>query len=520
VILEAANGVERYQYHYRAYAHQKAFHESLAPHRLLGGAAGPGKTLALIEDHMLGCNQFGMDEAKEVHTVIFRRTHPKLEATVITRFREKIPRELYKDYNEAKHIVTWLNGATTQFASMQYEHDVWGWQGQWYKIAYDELTEFTYPQWQNISAWNRCPVSRRATKDGATNPIGIGARWVEDLFVKHHPCVEMDANQKAQYRAEDYVYFPATFQDNPVFANDPAYIANLDSYQAAIGQALKHGVWGVAGGYFDGAWDEAENVYAADSVKIESWWRKWLGGDWGRQHNSAIHWFCLDDHGIIRIYRELIRNQHTPEELAERIIEFTPEAERPQIELFSFAHDAFAQRQDENPIALRMGRVLQAAGICAPERSTKDKRGREEILYDYLRARVKVGQIYSDISGRTEDVKVAKLQISDACPNLIRTIGQAPRDEKNVEEIAEFLGDDSLQSSGYGLYAWSRKPAGEPLEIRLQRSFAEIPPMPDGTPNYTQLNIMSRRLQAKERQRTAPVRFARRRINHRQRMPV
>ena len=197
--VETKSGTERFIYEYHAYDHQKAFHESRLTYRLLGGAAGPGKTLALIEDHMLNCNQFSLQDAPQVHTLILRRTHPKLESTVITRFREKIPKELYREYNEQKHIVTWLNGSTTQFGSMQYEHDVWGWQGQWYKIAYDELTEFTFSQWQNISAWNRCPVSPRSTKDGATNPIGIGARWVEDLFVKKRPCAEMDVNQKAQY---------------------------------------------------------------------------------------------------------------------------------------------------------------------------------------------------------------------------------------------------------------------------------------------------------------------------------
>src|SRR5215472_10582121 len=455
VSLEAANGVERYQYHYNAYPHQKAFHESLAPHRLLGGAAGPGKTLALIEDHMLNCNQFGMDEAKEVHTVVFRRTNPKLEATVITRFREKIPRELYKDFNETKHIVTWLNGSTTQFASMQYEHDVWGWQGQWYKIAFDELTEFTYPQWQNISAWNRCPVSKRATKDGASNPIGVGARWVEDLFIKKQPCAEMDANQKAQYKPGNHVYFPATFLDNPIYATDEQYLANLDSYQAPVSKALKMGIWGISGGYFDGAWDEAYNVYKPGSQKVERWEKRWLAGDWGFDHNSAIHWFHMDGHGIVRIYRELICNRHTPEELAERIGSMS---DGESYQLFALAHDAFAQRHDTNPIALRIGNALKPYGIPMPQPSTKDKRGREQILYDYLKGRVRIGEVYNDELGTAEPVKVAKLQISEECPNLIRTIETAPRDEDNREEIAEFLGDDSLQSAGYGLYAMFGKP--------------------------------------------------------------
>lgn len=40
-----ASGLERFaaEFDYQAYPHQLAFHESQARHRLLGGAAGPGK---------------------------------------------------------------------------------------------------------------------------------------------------------------------------------------------------------------------------------------------------------------------------------------------------------------------------------------------------------------------------------------------------------------------------------------------------------------------------------------------
>lgn len=471
-MIEVADGIARY--FYKAYPHQKAFHESPLPHRLLGGAAGPGKTLALIEDHMLACCMFNAEEAPKVHTVILRRTVPKLKATVITRFREEIPKELYRQFNETEGLVTWHNGATTKFGAMQYEHDVWGYQGQWYKIAYDELTEFTFPQWANISAWNRCPVSPYCTKDGATNPIGIGAMWVEDLFVRKRPCADMDEKQKSQYSASEHGYFPATYLDNPVYANDAAYIANLDSYPEAVSLALKMGIWGVAGGYFEGAWDEAVNVYEPGTVKLEPWWRRWLGGDWGFDHNSVVHWFCMDDLGIVRIYRELVTNHKTPEELGELIVANSgaDDPEHPgrleNYDLFSFSHDAFAQKQDANPIGLRIGAVLQKAGLVAPSPSTKDKKGREQILYDYLKERVRVGEIFSDQAGKPEPVLVPKLQIASDCENIIRTIPKAPRDEADREQIAEFLGDDAIASAGYGLYGFFGKPRRKPVEVRVQ----------------------------------------------------
>jgi hypothetical protein len=227
---------------------QAAFHASPAAQRFLGGAAGPGKTACLIVDHMISANEFNMDDARHVHTLLLRRTYPQLEATVVTRFRELIPSELYKTWNLTKNIVTWLNGATTNFGSMQYEHDAWGWQGQWLKIGYDELCEFTFQQWNATSAWNRCPVSKYTTKDGAGNPIGIGAGWVRRLFVDKVPCEEMDEDQRRLYRPEDYAYFPCTYLDNPIYANDPQFLANLMAYPKAIREALMNGSWDVVGG--------------------------------------------------------------------------------------------------------------------------------------------------------------------------------------------------------------------------------------------------------------------------------
>ena len=501
-MIETMDGVARYLY--KAYPHQKAFHESKCKHRLLGGAAGPGKTLALIEDHMMACAMFNLDEGPQVHTLIVRRTHPKLFDTVITRFREKIPKELYRDFNESKGLVTWHNGSSTKFGSMQHEHDVWGYQGQWYKIGYDELTEFTFPQWQNIAAWNRCPVSKHCTKDGATNPIGIGAAWVEDLFVKRQACVEMDAGQKVTYNPSDYGYFPATYLDNPIYATDAQYIANLDSYQGPISKALKMGIWGVAGGYFDGAWDEAENVYPSGSVKLEPWWRRWLGGDWGFDHNSVVHWFAMDDLGLVRIYRELVCNRHTPEMLAQRIIEnsYGEPGKLENYELFSLSHDAFAEKQDVNPIGLRVGAVLQKAGLVAPSPSTKDKPGREQILYDYLKSRVVTGRFFNDAIGKEEPVYEAKLQIDASCTNLIRTIPKAPRDEDNREVIAEFLGDDALQSSGYGLYAMFGRPHQKPVDVRVQERIAAAQ-----IKDPTSQMIWAQKFTEEEKKKGGPIRY-------------
>src|SRR5258708_1577639 len=87
---------------YSPYPKQSLFHASTASKNFLGGAAGPGKTLCMIVEDMLTCNEFNVDDAKQVQTLMLRRTQPKLESTLVSRFREKIPQELYQSWNEVK----------------------------------------------------------------------------------------------------------------------------------------------------------------------------------------------------------------------------------------------------------------------------------------------------------------------------------------------------------------------------------------------------------------------------------
>jgi hypothetical protein len=471
---------------YKPYKMQKGFHSSRTPFNLMGGAAGPGKTLGLIMEHMMTCNEFTDPvEAMQVHTLLLRRTYPKLNSTVITRFREKIPKELYRDYNAAEHIVTWPNGAQTRFGSMQHEHNAWDYQGQWLRIDYDELTEFTFTQWQATSAWNRCPVSKHTRKGGATNPIGIGADWVEHLFILKKPCAEMDEHQKRQYRSLDYSYFQGTYLDNPIYANDEAFIANLDSYTAGVSQALKMGIWGLTGGFFAGAWDEAENVYDDEDQDSLAYWQPqqwhpcWMGGDWGFEHQAAIYWMCIDEHGVVRITHEFVTKHEAPKMLAESIVR---ENAGRKIQAFHFSHDAFGtlatatHGANTQTVALQMTDTLRKGGVPAPVRSTRDKAGREMLLYDMLRQRVTIpGKfVYDAESGLEIPVKVAKLQIAKSCKHLIKEIGRAPRDEKNKEEIASYLGDDPLQGASYGLYGRFGRPAKKPQDLQIAERLATI----------------------------------------------
>src|SRR6266436_1240426 len=215
--------------YYRAFARQKEFHESIAKYRLFGGAAGPGKTKALLWEAILQALAVaGAD------TLLLRRTYPELESSLLTYFRRDVPRALYKSYNESKHIVTWTNGSTTRFGYCRNESDVYQYQGaEFLFIGVDELTHFTLKQWQFLTSRNRCAVPGSVcSMAGATNPGNVGHAWVKALWVDHVPPAGFDRPE--MYDQDDYDFIRARLDDNPIYVNDTEYRRTLEALPAHL----------------------------------------------------------------------------------------------------------------------------------------------------------------------------------------------------------------------------------------------------------------------------------------------
>src|SRR5579871_6369520 len=239
--------IKRVALGYAPFAKQAAFHASPAKYRLFGGAAGPGKSKALLMEAILQAH-----EHPGVNTLLLRRTFPELEQSLLLYFRRDIPRELYKSYNESKHLVTWHNGSTTRFGYCQSERDVYQYQGaEFVFIGIDELTLFTLRQWQFLTSRNRCPV--RGTfpcMAAATNPGNIGHAWVKALWIDRTAASGMESPEA--YDASDYDFISARVTDNPIYANDENYLKTLRALPSHLRRAFLDGDWDVfAGQYFD-----------------------------------------------------------------------------------------------------------------------------------------------------------------------------------------------------------------------------------------------------------------------------
>ena len=86
---EAESRGRRIELAYAPFPKQQEFHASPAKYRLFGGAAGPGKTKALLMEAILQAH-----ENAGANTMLLRRTFPELEQSLLLYFRRDVPREL------------------------------------------------------------------------------------------------------------------------------------------------------------------------------------------------------------------------------------------------------------------------------------------------------------------------------------------------------------------------------------------------------------------------------------------
>jgi phage terminase large subunit len=518
----AAKESLRLELGYEPFPKQREFHASPAKYRLFGGAAGPGKSKALLMEAIVQA-----DEHPGANTLLLRRTFPELEQSLLLYFRRDVPRELYQSYQDSKHVVTWTNGSTTRFGYCQNENDVYQYQGGEYLfIGIDELTLFTLRQWQFLTSRNRCPIPGSfPCMAGATNPGNIGHAWVKSLWVDKQPAAGMENPE--EYEPSDYDFIAARVSDNPIYASDENYLKTLRALPSHLKRAFLDGDWEVfAGQYFD-RFDYARHVARAEAIDWKPWWPRWISVDWGYEHPAAVYWHAAtpggetaggqrategiagkgaDANSRVITYREYVTHRTPPRELAHEIIARSvlatkaepsmPEAARhtgldwgaarEKIEAIYLSPDAFARRTEEASIAEQMGDILAAEGFPRPVPADNDRVGGWMLMYQMLDA--------------------GEWLLTDNCNELIRTLPTLVRDAARIEDIEKMDGDDPADAARYGLKSrYTGRGAKEhpPLEHRLAVKVTSEDP--------TLRAIQARKAQLDEARRVQPVRFLRRR---------
>ena len=247
---------------------QKAFLDLEAREAFYGGAAGGGKSDALL-----------MAALKYVDTpgyaaYLFRRTFADLAlpGALIDRAHTWLQGTAAK-WNDKEHTWTFPSGATVTFGYLESELIKYRYQGTEAQfIGFDELTQFTETQYLYLFsrlrrlAGSEIPLRMR----GASNPGGVGHDWVKARFV-----VPGDSARP---------FVPARLEDNP-YLDQLEYCASLNELDAVTREQLLEGDWDVLpeGNMFK---RERAEIVEAIPAAMTRWIRYWDkagtegGGDW------------------------------------------------------------------------------------------------------------------------------------------------------------------------------------------------------------------------------------------------
>lgn len=305
---------------------QDAFLSSQADEVLYGGAAGGGKSLALI---IWALHEI---ENPGYRCLLLRRTYPELRNSLIDESWNWYPhlRGQPGTYNEQRHTWTFPSGAKIVFGSCQYERDVHQFQSAAFaRIGFDQLETFTRGQYTFLLARLRnvhgIPNQMRAT----ANPGGVGGAWIKKYWID-----KLAPNEIKHYLDEREVeagtalamsrqFIPARVYDNPaLMENDPMYVARLHALPARLRLMYLEGRWDVAyEGLVYGGYDTT--VHLIDPQPIPESWRRFRSVDFGYTNPFVCQWWAVSPDDELHLYREIYETERLVSELGPQINELS-----------------------------------------------------------------------------------------------------------------------------------------------------------------------------------------------------
>lgn len=239
---------------------QTDFFECEADIAIYGGAAGGGKTWALLVEPL----QYLLEEPG-FGGVVFRRTFPQImaegglwdEACSIYPDFDGRPRTGACDFVFEPH------GNTLSFSHLQHEQGKLDWQGsQICYLAFDELTHFTESQFWYLLSRNRSTCGVRPYVRATCNPDpgwvkDLLGPWVDDGFDGEHAqsgelrwFIRADGKIRWVDRdtpdAKSLTFIRASIYDNPILLEkNPEYVATLMALPSVERARLLDGDWSV-----------------------------------------------------------------------------------------------------------------------------------------------------------------------------------------------------------------------------------------------------------------------------------
>ena len=447
---------------------QRVFHASCANEVLFGGAAGGGKTKAIVMDALFRCLKW-----PGTHAYIFRRTYGELEDTLIREARESIP-ETLGEYTASRHEISFPNGSKIHFRHCSHVDDMYLYKGveiQW--LYFDELTSFESEIYEFLKTRLRARKSLGVAPcvRSSSNPGDIGHGWVKKMFVDAGPYGEMITRRivsSATGEERDYriQYIPALVTDNPYIGED--YLFQLESKPPALRNALLYGDWNAFEGQVFTEWEDRPEHYidrrwthVIAPFEIPLSWPRYMSFDHGYAKPFSAGWWAAAPDGTVYRYREWYGCEEgradkglrmTPRQIAEGILEREEEERQNNLRIDRIADPAIFDRSRGDSVAQLMepqwsqSGAQYVPGVYFRPGEHNRLSGKME-LHERLRF---------DPEGR------AKLYVFSTCRDFIRTVPALPYSARNCEDVDTAAEDHIYDETRYFLMA-------RPMRAQMQK---------------------------------------------------
>ena len=293
---------------------QVDFHRCGSPYLLFGGAAGGTKSHASRWDaHLRGTT------IANWRGLLLRRTYGELEGTHIDEL-QKEKRILGCEYNKGDYQFLYPGtGAILQLGHCDSPEAVERYlSDEFDAIYFDELVTFLERQFLQIQARARStnPLVTLELVRGATNPGGVGSRWVRRRFIDHN----ITPDEDSEYDPAEWSYLPAKLEDNPYL--DRRYERKLLSLPVDLRRAYRDGDWDIFPGQFFGEWRNAKHVAR---IEVPTDIPRICAVDWGYNRPGWCGWFVVLPDGRTYVEDEYVFSQTIAMEVARRIKQRTLE---------------------------------------------------------------------------------------------------------------------------------------------------------------------------------------------------
>lgn len=432
---------------------QRLFHASRADEVLFGGAAGGGKSKAIVMDALLRCLTYA-----GTHAYIFRRTYAELEDTVIREAKASYPEGLCS-YNAGRHEMALPNGSMIHFRHCAKAADMYHYKGaeiQW--LYFDELTSFESEIYDFLKTRLRAKKSLgvRPLVRSSSNPGDIGHAWVKRMFVDAAPYLAMNermVRSRANGRRKVYrtQYIPSLATENPHIGED--YLLQLETKPEALRKALLNGDWDAFEGQVFTEWADRPEHYrdrrwthVVEPFEIPVTWPRYMSFDHGYSRPFSVGWWAVAPSGAAYRYREWYGCEPgrantglklTPAEIAAGIIAREGEEMRDNLRVDRVADPAIFDRSRGESVAQQMEPQAGRPGVYFRPGDNTRLAGKMQ-MHERLRF---------DGEGR------AMLYVFSTCRDFIRTVPALPYSAATPEDIDTDAEDHAYDEARYFLMA-------------------------------------------------------------------